>query len=98
MTKCLFCNKEAAEYHEIFYGQGKRKICLEYNLKVSLCRDHHIKAHEWKHPFAREICRELNIDYVRVNQILNRNTCDWLENDTKYLAFVRDYLESYFND
>jgi len=44
--KCIVCSRQAAEIHEIFYGNGTRKeYSIKYGYQVPLCRSCHLVAH-----------------------------------------------------
>ena len=48
---CTLCGTPASEYHELVFGSANRDTCLEYNVKLPLCRHHHNEAHsnKWKY-------------------------------------------------
>ena len=45
MKKCMLCEKNAVNKHEIFFGTGQRKISMKYGLVIPLCYQCHLRMH-----------------------------------------------------
>ena len=41
LDKCIICGKFPVNKHEIFFGNGKRQLSIEYGLVIPLCTEEH---------------------------------------------------------
>lgn len=81
---CWICGKSYSQTHEIFYGNGKRQLSIQYGQQVKLCNDHHRQVHA--HP-NKGLDRELK-------QMGQRNF-EAIHGRVKYMeVFQKNYIES----
>lgn len=48
LDKCIICGKFPVNKHEIFFGNGKRQLSIEYGLVIPLCTETHHNQVEQK--------------------------------------------------
>jgi hypothetical protein len=83
---CAVCGTPTQTLHECFFGRGNRNICIDYNLQVPLCPEHHDMAHgkrvsvksqdQWK----RYFCELLDIMFIKAQfGVMSRHERGYLE-------------------
>lgn len=62
LDKCIICGKFPVNKHEIFFGNGKRQLSIEYGLVIPLCTEtHHNQAEQKGIHFDSKLREEWHI-------------------------------------
>jgi hypothetical protein len=83
--KCICgCQRNASELHEIFFGHGKKQVCVKYSIQSPLNRCCHTSAHRNRGIFCGSrfdkmsqeevqqfLCEKMGINFERTRLAVN---------------------------
>lgn len=83
--QCAICQRPTTKLHELVPGRGNRQVCVDYNVQLPLCLDHHLLAHSPESKKWRtELFTILNIDEDKTVQAVHN------KHNRNYLEFMKD--------
>jgi hypothetical protein len=94
---CKLCSNPTHLYvtdHEIWFGTHDRDISIKYGLQIKLCIQCHKDMHDNKKEGQMKICKKLDLDYDKINFIMNIPEKRWSSLQKRYMQGIKDHMIS----
>ena len=89
---CCLCDK-AGELHEVFFGNGIRKLAIDYRLQIPVCDEHHREAHTLTDFYQVCFCDLMGINFRACYKAIGMSKYSPVRQ--RYLERVKEYLKHF---